>query len=131
VIFVHPAQAMQIPQFDKMALQDQADYIHLLVDGAQKVLIEQRKDDLAAKVHKLFTEVPRGDSGSLGITEFERNLDRARLADIRNLEKDAHALRIEVEDAMAATLEANGIDLPASFFTVASKFRPRFPNQSR
>ena len=33
--------------------------------------------------------------------------------------------RSEVEDAMAITLEANGIQLPDSFYTVAKDFKPK------
>ena len=43
MFFTSAAQAMQIQQFDKMALQDQADYISVLIDGAQKVLIDEGK----------------------------------------------------------------------------------------
>jgi hypothetical protein len=70
-------QAMEIRQFDKMALQDQADYISVLIDGAQRVLIDEGNADLAAKVSKLFTEVPAGDRITLGLNELESNLDRA------------------------------------------------------
>jgi hypothetical protein len=45
------AQAMPIWQFDKTADQDQADYITALVNGAQKVLINQRQGELAAKTY--------------------------------------------------------------------------------
>jgi hypothetical protein len=34
---------------------------------------------------------------------------------------------LEVEDAMAVTLKKNGIELPDSFFTVASNFQPKLP----
>ena len=49
------AQAMQIQQFDKMADQDQADYVVALVNGAEKVLTDEGKPDLAAQVEHLFT----------------------------------------------------------------------------
>jgi hypothetical protein len=35
------AQAMTIQQFDKMADQDQAEYVGLLVQGAEKVLTDE------------------------------------------------------------------------------------------
>jgi hypothetical protein len=39
---------------------------------------------------------------------------------------------VEVERAMAMTLQENGnrIDLPDSFFTVASNFKPKLPPQN-
>jgi hypothetical protein len=61
------------------------------------------------------------------MAEFELILARARVADLKNIEKDPKAARLEVEDAMALTLEKNGIDLPDSFFIVASRFKPKFP----
>jgi hypothetical protein len=119
------AQAMEIRQFDKMAVQDQGDYIQALVDGAQKVLTDQGHRDLAVKVDQLFTEVHQGDTMPLGMIEFEDNLARARVADARNVIKDPSTRRIEVEDAMAVTLKKNGIVLPQSFFTVAGGFKPK------
>ena len=121
------AQAMEIQKFDRMAVQDQSEYIVVLIEGAQKVLIASGKKDLAGKVHDLFTRTLPGDQSPVGVVMFERNLARARLADLRNLEKNPHAPRLEVEDAMAVTLKKNGIELPTSFYTVASSFRPKLP----
>lgn len=127
VLFSSAAQAMEIEKFDKMAAQDQSDYIVALIEGAQKVLKAEGHADLADKVHKLFTEKFPGDESPLGVVEFERNLARARLADIRNLQKDPNAARLEVEDAMVVTLAKNGIEVPDAFFTVAANFHPKLP----
>lgn len=121
------ARAMEIEKFDKMAAEDQSDYIVLLIEGAQQVLTHDGKRDLAAKVHTLFATILPGDRDPLGSVEFERNLARARVADIDNLLKDPNAARLEVEDAMAVTLKKNGIELPNTFFDVAKDFRPRHP----
>jgi hypothetical protein len=59
--------------------------------------------------------------------EFNRNLARARVIDAQNIAKDPNAQRVEVEDAMFATLQKNGIELPDSFFTVLSNFHPKYP----
>ena len=123
------ARSMEIEKFDRMAVQDQSDYIVVLIEGAQKVLIDTGKKDLADKVHKLFVTILPGDESPIGAVEFESNLARARAADLRNLEKDPHANRLEVEDAMAVTLKKNGIEVPVSFYTVASGFRPKLPSQ--
>jgi len=123
------AQAMTIAEFDKMAVKDQSDYIVGLIVGAQKVLIDIKKNDLADKVHDLFTEIRRGDTTPFGMIQFEENLDRARVFDAQMHAKDANGQRVEVEDAMAATLKKNGIELPDSFFTVASGFRPKLSPQ--
>lgn len=121
------AQGMEIEKFDKMAAQDQSEYIAVLIEGAQQVLIIEGKRELAAKIHALFTTTLPGDDAPIGSVEFERNLARARLADVRNLEKDPRAARLEVEDAMVVTLRKNGIELPVGFYTVASGFRPKHP----
>ena len=110
-----------------MAGPDQSDYIVVLIQGAQKVLIQTGRKDLADKVHKLFTTTIPGDDAPIGSVEFESNLARARAADLRNLQKDPRAARLEVEDAMAVTLKKNGIPLPTTFYTVANDFRPKLP----
>jgi hypothetical protein len=121
------AYAMEIQKFDKMAAQDQSEYIVVLIEGAQQVLIKEGKKELAAKIHALFTTTLPGDDAPIGTVEFESNLARARLADVRRLQKDPRATRLEVEDAMIATIEKNGIPLPDTFFAVASAFRPKYP----
>ena len=121
------AHAMDSEKFDKMAAQDQSEYIVVLLEGAQQVLIREGKKELAAKVHALFTTTLPGDESPVGVVEFESNLARARLADLRNLQKDPRAPRLEVEDAMVVTLKKNNIRLPLGFYTVASGFRPKYP----
>jgi hypothetical protein len=122
-------QAMEIQQFDKMASEDKGEYVSLLVGGAEQVLKDQGRVDLAAKVEQLFTTTEPGDQHTLGMVEFQLNLARARVTDAKNVAKDPQAQRLEVEDPMAVTLKKNGIELPDSFFTVASKFKPKFPPQ--
>ena len=121
------AQAMEIRQFDKMADKDQGAYIGDLIVGAEKVLTDQGKPALAATVKQLFTTKNSGDADTIGMVEFERNLARARVADLKRVQSDPKARRLEVEDAMAVTLKKNGIELPDSFYTVNSNFRPKLP----
>jgi hypothetical protein len=92
-----------------------------------KVLKGDGRDDLAREVDQLFTEIPAGNKISLGMEEFEDNLALARVTDAKNVIKDPHAQQLEVEDAMAVTLQKNGIEVPDSFFTVAGNFKPKFP----
>ena len=63
------------------------------------------KTILGDKIHKLFVTILPGDRDPVGAVEFERNLARARVADIENLEKNPRADRLEVEDAMFVTLK--------------------------
>jgi len=121
------AQAMEIRQFDKMAEPDRDEYVADLVQGAEKVLKDAGKADQAAQVSKLFTTNAGSDRTSVGVVEFSSNLARARLADAQNAAKDPKAQRMEVEDAMGFTLSKNHIDVPDSFYTVMSNFRPKFP----
>jgi len=121
------AQAMTIIRFDKMADDDQDEYVADLVVGAQKVLDDGAKHDLAVKVHKLFTDIKQGDKISAGMSDFEILLAKARVADDLRIQKDPHARRLEVEDAMALTLKKNAIEVPDSFFTVAGNFHPKLP----
>jgi hypothetical protein len=127
--FTSAAQAMEIIQFDKMADQDQATYVGLLVEGAQKVLIDERKNEPAAQVLKLFRDIPPGDTISLGMEEFETNLAQARLIDAEMHSKNNNAVRLEAEHAMIMTLQKNGIVLPKSFMTVGNNFKSKFPPQ--
>ena len=129
MLSVSVAQAMEIRQFDKMAVPDQSEYVGLLVQGAEKVLTDEGKADLAAQVEHLFTTTEPGDKFTLGMVEFESNLALAREEDAKNVLKNPNSPRIEVEDAMAVTLQKNHIDLPDSFYTVASNFHPRLPPQ--
>jgi hypothetical protein len=131
MLFTSGTQAMEIRQFDKMAGQDQDEFIAELVQGAEKVLTDEGKPDLAAQVSHLFTTNDPGDRISIGMTEFMRNLARARVADVKRIENDPNARRLEVEDAMIVTLKKNGIELPPSFLTVAKDFKAKLPPQSK
>ena len=126
----HPPRAMEIREFDKMVVADQADYIQLLVDIAQKVLVHERNQDLAAKVHRLdlaakvhrlFTEIPPGDKKSLGVAKFEGTLAQLRVAPEAEW----------VEDAMELTLSVNGIEVPYGSLTVDKDFKPKHPPKEK
>ena len=117
---------MEIRQFDKMADDDKAEFIAELVQRAEKVLTDEVKPDLAAQVSKLFTTNAPGDQISIGMVEFYRNLALLRVDDVENRKKHPNDPGIEVEDALAVTLENNQTELPDSFYTVAKNFKPKF-----
>jgi hypothetical protein len=127
IFFACTAQATEIRQFDRMNPDDQDRYVADLIIGAEEVLRNTGQAGKAAEVGRLFSEVKPGDTNSLGMVEFEVNLARARLAAARRLDKDPNAKRLEVEDAMAGTLEKNGIEVPDAFFAVLADFRPKYP----
>jgi hypothetical protein len=131
MLFTGAAQAMEIRQFDKMAGQDQDEFIAELVQGAEKVLTAEGKPDLAAQVSHLFTTNAPDGNISIGMSDFMLDLAKARLADAKRAAKDPKARRLEVEDAMAVTLQANHIELPDSFFTVNKDFKPKHAPQKK
>jgi hypothetical protein len=122
-----PLRAMEIEKFDKMAIPDQGDYVALLLQGAQKILHDASNHNDLAKLNKFFTEVHQGDQMSIGMLEFEANLDNIRLLDAERHAKDHNAVRLEVEHAMLVTLKRNGIILPRSFMHVGDNFKPKHP----
>ncbi|MGA2630772.1 MAG: hypothetical protein ABSG54_11220 [Terriglobia bacterium] len=121
------AQAMEIQQYDKMADQDQNEYVGDLVIGAEKVLTDEGRPDQAEQVRKLFTEIKPGDKIPVGVGEFEINLALARVVDAKRIAQDPNATRLEVEHALIVTLKKNGIILPQSIMHVGDNFHPRFP----
>lgn len=124
------AQAMEIRQFDKMAQDDRAEYVaRWLIQGAEKVLTDEGRPDLAERVGYLFrTNAPDGNI-SIGMSDFMLTLAKARLADAKRAGQDPNAPRLEVEHAMIVTLKKNGIVLPKSFMTVGNGFKPKYAPQ--
>jgi hypothetical protein len=118
-------QAMEIRQFDKMADQDQVDYLVALIDGAEKVLTDEGKPDLAAQVEHLFTTKNPGDTDTIGMIAFETSLATLRVLDAKNVAKNPGAQRFEVEHVMILALKDHGIVLPKSFMTVNKDFKPK------
>jgi hypothetical protein len=55
-----------------LAVPDQGDYVGLLIAGAEQVLNDGGRDDLAAKVVQLFTTTEPGDAATLGNVEFQK-----------------------------------------------------------
>jgi hypothetical protein len=117
LLFANAAQAMEIRQFDKMAQDDQAEFVAGLIQGAEKVLTDAGKPDLAAQVKHLFTTKDPDLGEIIGMVEFEGKLGIMR-------EFDAQS---DVEGVMSATLAENHIELPASFDTVMRNFKPKHP----
>ena len=126
-MYASAPQAMPIEQFDKLAITDQGDYVALLLQGAQKILVDAGKGDQAVKLNRLFSEVPPGNQMSIGMLEFEANLANVRVLDAERYAKDHSVMRLEVEQAMALTIRRNGIVLTPAFMHVADNFRPKLP----
>ena len=121
------ARAMPIVEYDKMAVSDQSDYVVALIEGAQELLIDRAQNDLAARVHTLFTEIKPGNTIPTGMQEFETYLANVRVLDAQRYAKSHDVARLEVEQAMILTLRRNGISVPPAFMDVADDFRPKSP----
>jgi hypothetical protein len=91
VLFSGVAQAMPIQVFDRMSVNDQADYTGILIKGAEQVLTNEGRPDQAAQVEKLFTTIIAGDKISVGSGELELNMSVVRQTDADNLVKNPNA----------------------------------------
>lgn len=116
------ASAMTVDMFDAMAVEDQHDYLTLLVERAREVLIRQDRKDLAAKLDELFHR-RRGQRQSQGEEQFEN-----RLEVVRNYvtQQNATAPRVkilpgEVENALIGTFQRNGIPMSNRLFKALSQ----------
>jgi hypothetical protein len=116
------APAMTVEMFDAMAIEDQQDYLELLVDRAREVFIAQRRQELAAKIEALFRR-PRGQRHSPGAAEFEKQLTILR--DYRSKE-DVNGVRArtipgDVEGALIGSIQKNGILMTHAVFKALSQ----------
>ena len=107
-----PASAMQIPLFDRMAAQDQHEYVKYLVAKAEQVLVERNQPDEAAKLEKLFSGTPPGEHVSAGEKQFQENLVflRGVLA-----EPPTMVAPPTVESALVLTMSKNKVKMWGNF----------------
>ncbi len=125
------AQALEIQQFDRMTAENRSEYVRLLVRGAEKILTDEGRADLAAQVDYLFTTKDAGDNQTIGMVEFELSLAQLRADDAAGVFENPNVRRLEVEEVMYETLEKNGIVLPTSFLTVGKDFKPKIQSQKK
>src|ERR1035437_4082582 len=125
LLFTGEANAMQIPQYDKMAQSDKEDYRVLLVEGAASALDGHGKHEQSQKLIALFLD--KSDNG--GSTQLAKNLQATRIINARNA-KDPNNEQppYEVEHALFLTLKDNGINIPVSVLLAIGKdFKPSSP----
>jgi hypothetical protein len=118
------AQATEIRQFDRMAGDDQINFVDKLVDSVEAAA--RNNPALLAQVKRFFMKKQPGEVIN-GMGRFEMNLSLARIADLQLAEKNPNAHRLEVEEVMYVTLEKNGIALPKNFRPMAVNFHPQQP----
>jgi hypothetical protein len=110
------ASAMTVEMFDAMAVEDQQDYLEVLVDRAREVFIAQDRQELASKLEGLFHR-SRGQNQSPGEAEFEK-----QLTIIRNYPPaDIDGVRVkripgDVEGALIGSMQKNGILMTHALF---------------
>jgi hypothetical protein len=108
-------KAMPVSEFYAMTPQEAAAYKFFLFSGAEKVLRDQGRADLAATVHQLFNETGPGDQLPVGEAEFLLNLGNARFFDAERAQKDPSAPRVQVESALLRTLSRHGVPSSPEF----------------
>jgi hypothetical protein len=100
-----PSGAMTFSPFDKMSIYAQAEYVAVMVEATVNALSAEGQAELATRVDQLFREIKPGDKIPVGIGALEQFIARARVADLRRVEKDPKADRLEVEHALFVALE--------------------------
>jgi len=78
LLFVIPAGAMPMAEFDKLSLEDQSNYLVALKEGARQFLLSQGKKDLAAKIVTVFDTPQPGKKFPEGLWQLDKDMDAAR-----------------------------------------------------
>ena len=129
------AQAMDIIQFDQMTAQDRQAFLDSLSRAAETVLEQEGRSADVQKVHHLFNDISPGSNLPLGEAELEMNLANQRVRDAEKHIQNPDTPRIQVETALALTLNAHDIkitpDFVRSFMQLTGTFQPHSPPQNK
>ena len=133
VLSPHVAQAMTVEMFDAMAVEDQRDYLKLLVSRTREVLITQHRQDLVEKIDDVF-RTRRGERESAGEAQFYKHLtiNRNYVAEQHVKDLRVQILGGEVESALIWSLQKNGIPMSHTLFkalTQAWSAKPFWPKR--
>src|ERR1039458_2463740 len=125
MLFANAANAMQIPQFDKLSKDDRATYATLLTKGAANGLYAHGDRAGGDKLIQLFND--HGDTG--GAAQFWKYLDEVRIMNKNNAaDPNNKQPPYEVEHGFELMLKNNGIIVPVSFLlTINKDFKPSSP----
>ena len=125
MLFANAANAMQIPQFDKLAVDDQDTYSTLLAVGAANGLYAHGDRAGGDKLVQLFNDT----SDNSGEHQFWKYLNDVRIMNKNNAaDPNNKQPPYEVEHAFALMLKNNGIIVPVSFLlTINKDFKPSSP----
>jgi len=127
LFFTSAAQAMDIKDYFKMADQDQGRFDQTLLTGAEKVLIDEGRPDLATQLDRLFTEVKPGNKVSDATADYMARLGAMLGAEVEREVRNSKLPHLQAERAFRDAAKDHGIPLPKAFDAVASNFKPKFP----
>lgn len=131
MMFSGVAQAMDIKDYFNMADQDQGRFDHILLMGAEKVLNDEGRADLATQLDALFTEVKPGNKFSDGVADYQARLGAMLGAEVNREVRNPNLPHLQAERAFRDAAKDHGILLPPAFDTIASNFHPKLPPQSK
>jgi len=119
------AGAMTIHDFGKMNNDDEATFVTALVEGSAKMFKDAGQPDQAQKVIAFFKVT--GKPG--GVFKLAGQIKQAYAVNVKNgTNPNNRTPDLLVEDAMAATLKAEGFLVPASYLrSVGKDFHPFGP----
>jgi hypothetical protein len=120
-----PGRAMDILLFARMNLDDQADYVTSMIEGAVHLLRAQGHPEQAERVVALFKDKsPNG-----GVHQLAQNLKDLQEANTRNGDNPNNHLPVyDVESAMELTLRHAGVEVPAKYLESLNRhFQPFYP----
>jgi hypothetical protein len=131
LLLTSAAQAMDIKDYFKMADQDQGRFDQTLLTGAEKVLNDEGRADLAAQLDKIFTEVKPGNKLSDATADYQANLGAMLIAEVKREARNPNLPHLQAEKAFRDAAQDHGIPLPPAFDTVASDFHPQHPPKKK
>ena len=119
------APAMDILFFVRMALDDQAEYVSLLVEGSAKMLRTTGHADEAQKAIALFKDSTEHG----GVHQLAMNIKALQAKNTLNSTlATSRGPFYDIEAAMQLTLRNNGIDVPLKYLeTINRNFSPSLP----
>ncbi len=121
------ARAMDIKDYLKMADQDQGRFDRSLLTGAEKLLSDEGRTDLADRLNRLFTDVKAGNNLGDGTVDYRANLGAMAISEVRREAWNPNLPHLQAEKAFREAAENHGIPLPPAFDAIAGDFHPLFP----
>jgi hypothetical protein len=124
---VGAAQALDIKDYFELADKDQGRFDQSLLTGAERVLNDAGRKDLADQLDRVFTEVKSGNKLSDAFAEYQARLGAMLGAEVNREVRNPNLPHRQAERAFRDAAESHGVHLPAAFNSIASDFRPEFP----